>query len=219
MKKTFTLIVVAVAMLATGTANAQLRINIGYTPTTINTTNGNSHDTISLNGIAIGINQNIPISGDLFVSVGLQGRYGFDKKERTLNLGILGSANATAEYSQLSLDIPVLLNYGFNIGNDIRLSLFAGPTISFALAGKTAWSGNANVLGALNLGTDGEDDWYDEGSKNSRFDVGATIGARFAFNQFGVYGGYNLGLLNLSSADNTTRKNAGFFFGVTYNIK
>lgn len=219
MKKTFAFIAVAVVMLATNTAKAQLDINIGYTPTTISTTSGNSHDTISLNGIAIGINQNLPISGDLFVSVGVQGRYGFAKKESTLNLGVLGSAKATAEYSQFSLDIPVLLNYGFNIGSDMRLSLFAGPTISFALAGKTTWSGNANVLGALNLGTDGEDDWYDEGSNNSRFDVGATIGARLAFGQFGVYGGYNLGLLNLSSADNTTRKAAGFFLGVTYKIK
>lgn len=218
MKKTFAIIACAAAMLIAGKANAQTGINIGYTPTTISTTSGNSHDTIALDGIAIGINQNVSLSGDLCLSVGLQARYGFAKKETNVNLGILGSANATAEYSQFALDIPVLLNYGFNLGKDLRVTPFVGPTISFALAGKTKWSGNANVLGALNLGTDGEDDWYEENDKNSRFNLGATVGACLDFSQFRVYGGYNLGLLNLSSADNTTRKQSGWFIGLGYKL-
>lgn len=214
MKKTLTILAVAVAMLVT--ANAQTGINIAYTPQTINSTNGNLHDTIRLDGIAIGINQNIALSGDLALSVGLQGRYGFASSETTVNLGILGSATATAAHKQLLIDVPVLLNYGFNLGSNVRLTLFAGPTVSFALMGKTTWSGNASVLGALNLGTDGEDDWYDDNSNNSRFDIGATIGANLSFNQLRLFAGYNMGLLNLSTADNTTRKAAGFFVGVGY---
>lgn len=218
MKKTFTIIACAMALLIASKANAQTSFNLGFTPTTISTTSGNNHDTIALNGISIGVNQNLSISGDLCVSVGLQGRYSFAKNERTLNLGVLGSATATAEYSQLSIDIPVLLNYGFNLGKDLSITPFVGPTFSFALAGKTTWSGNANVLGALNLGTDGEDDWYDDGSNNSRIDVGATLGVALAFNQFRIYGGYNLGLLNLSTADNTTRKAAGYFLGLSFKL-
>lgn len=213
MKKTFSFIILTVALFVS--ANAQTGLNIGYTPQTITTTNGNFHDTISLDGVAVGINQNIQLSGDLALSVGLQGRYGFASSETTVDLGLLGSAKATASYKHLLVDVPVLLNYGFNLGS-ARLTLFAGPTISFALMGKTTWSGNANVLGALNLGTDGEDDWYDDDSNNSRFDLGATAGACLSFNKFRVYGGYNLGLLNLSTADNTTRKAAGFFVGVGY---
>lgn len=213
MKKALTIFAVAVAMLAT--ANAQTGLNIGYTPQTITSSNGNWHDTIRLDGVAIGINHNIQLSGDLALSVGLQGRYGFASSETTVDLGLLGSAKATASHKHLLVDVPVLLNYGFNLGS-ARLTLFAGPTISFALMGKTTWSGNANVLGALNLGTDGEDDWYDDDSNNSRFDLGATLGACISFNQFRIYGGYNLGLLNLSTADNTTRKAAGFFAGIGY---
>lgn len=213
MKKTFSFIILTVALFVS--ANAQTGLNIGYTPQTITTTNGNFHDTIRLDGVAVGINQNIQLSGDLALSVGLQGRYGFASSETTVDLGLLGSAKATASYKHLLVDVPVLLNYGFNLGS-ARLTLFAGPTISFALMGKTTWSGNANVLGALNLGTDGEDDWYDDDSNNSRFDLGATLGACISFNKFRVYGGYNLGLLNLSTADNTTRKAAGFFVGVGY---
>ena len=129
MKKTLTILAVAVAMLVT--ANAQTGINIAYTPQTINSTNGNLHDTIRLDGIAIGINQNIALSGDLALSVGLQGRYGFASSETTVNLGILGSATATAAHKQLLIDVPVLLNYGFNLGSNVRLTLFAGPTVSF----------------------------------------------------------------------------------------
>ena len=218
MKRTIAIVACAAVLLLAGKANAQTGINIGYTPTTISTTSGNTHDTIALNGIAVGINQNVTLNGDLCLLVGVQARYGFAKKETNVDLGILGSANATAEYSQFSIDIPVLLNYGFNLGKDLRVTPFVGPTISFALAGKTKWSGNANVLGALNLGTDGEDDWYDEGSNNSRFDIGLTAGVNLAFSQFSVYGGYNLGLLNLSTADNTTRKSAGFFIGLGYKL-
>ena len=218
MKKTFAIIACAAVMLFAGKANAQTHINLGFTPTTISTTNGNAHDTIALNGISVGVNQNISLSGNLCLSVGLQARYGFASKESTLDLGILGSAKATADYSQLALDIPVLLNYGFNLGKDLRVTPFVGPTISFALAGKTKWSGNANVLGALNLGTDGEDDWYEEDDKNSRFNLGATFGACLDFSQFHVFGGYNLGLLNLSSADNTTRKQSGWFIGLGYKL-
>ncbi len=218
MKKVFTIIACSMALLFTGKANAQTSVNLGFTPTTISTSNGNFHDTIALNGISIGINQNLSISGDLYVSVGLQGRYSFAKKERTLDLGILGSATATVEYSQLAIDIPVLLNYSFNLGKDLRITPFVGPTITFALSGKTASSGNASVLNLLNLNTDGEDDWYDEGSNNSRFDIGATVGAALTFSQFRVYGGYNLGLINLSTADNTTRKSAGFFLGLGYKL-
>ena len=217
MKKILTIIAVAIAMLATGTASAQTFLTLGYAPQTIKTT-GNTVDSIALNGFSVGINQNLPISGMLDVSVGLNARYSFAKKERNLNLGILGNAQATAEYSQLLLDIPVLINYSIELGTDMHVTLFAGPTVSFALAGKTTWSGNASVLGALNLGTDGEDDWYDEGSNISRFDLGGTIGVALNFAQFGVYGGYNLGLLNLSTANNTTRKASNFFIGVNYGI-
>lgn len=217
MKKILTIIAVAIAMLASGTASAQPFITLGFTPQTIKTT-GNTIDSIALNGFALGINENLPINGALDISIGLHARYSFAKKERNLNLGILGNAQATAEYSQLLLDIPVLLNYGFDLGRDISIILFAGPTASFALAGKTTWSGNANVLGALNLGTDGEDDWYDEGSNISRFDLGGTIGVALNFLQFGVYCGYNIGLLNLSTASNTTRKASTFFIGANYNL-
>ena len=215
MIKVFSIISCAAIMLFAGNAAAQTGINIGYTPQVISIT-GNTSDTISLDGISIGFNQNLPLSGDLCISVGLQARYGFATKETSVNLGILGSANATAKYSQFSIDIPVLLNYGLNINKDMRLTPFVGPTISYALSGKTTWSGNANVLGALNIGTDGEDDWYEESDKTSRFDIGLTLGASLDYSKYRIFGGYNLGLLNLSTADNTTRKAAGWFLGISY---
>lgn len=216
MKKTIAIVACAALMLIVGKANAQTSVNCGYTPSTISITNGNAHDTISLQGVAIGINQNVTLSGNLDLSVGLQARYGFASYEKYVNLGLLGTAQAKVEYSQFSLDIPVLLNYAFNIGDNLYIRPFAGPTLSYALTGNTHSSGSASVLNALNLSADGDDDWYDEGSDNSRFDVGVTFGVNVTINQFYLYGGYNLGLLNLSTDDNTTRKAAGLFFGVGY---
>ena len=69
MKKTFAFIAVAAAMLATGTAKAQLGINIGYAPVTLTTetTLGNTTSTSSseLNGFFAGVNYNYGIAKSL----------------------------------------------------------------------------------------------------------------------------------------------------------
>ena len=217
MKKAL-IIMAAATLFLVGKANAQVDVNIGFATQTVTTTSGNWHDTVGTNGLFIGVSRNFPIASGLNVSLGIQGRYNFKSEEKTINAGILGSAKATAQYSQMLVDIPVLLNYGFELGSGIKLYLMAGPTISYALFGKTKWDANANVLGALNLGSDGEDDWYEEDDKYNKFDIAATFGACLDFNNIKVYGGYNLGLLNLSSADNTTRKSSNLFIGLGYSL-
>lgn len=215
MKKTIAILAFA-ALLFVGNANAQLGVNFGYAPQKVTTVNGNWHDTVSMDGFFVGINYNQPLGSGFNVSVGLQGRFNTKSEEENLNLGILGSATAKSHKSQMLIDVPVLFNYGFQLKGDAKLTLFAGPTISYAVFGKTKWDANANVLGALNLGSDGEDDWYEENDKYNKFDLSATVGACFSFSKFRVYGGYNMGMLNLSSADNTTRKSSNWFIGLGY---
>ena len=213
MKKAL-IIMAAAAMLFVGKANAQLGVNVGYAPQTIATVNGNSHDTVSMDGFFVGFNYNNPVGNGLNLSVGLQGRYNTKSETQTIDGGFLGSFNATANSSQLLVDVPVLLNYSIPLNSDIKLTLFAGPTVSYAIFGKTKWEANASVLNLLNLGGDGEDDWYEESDKYSQLDVSATIGVSLGFKGFRLYGGYNMGLLDLSSADNTTRKASNLFAGL-----
>lgn len=215
MKKAFAFL--TVAALSLGIANAQLGINAGYAPQTYTTTvSDNDPTTDNLDGFFVGVGYNQSIAKGINVSVGLQGRYNTASGSNSVNLGILGNSTANWESSQMLIDVPVLFNYGFDLNDGVRVSLFLGPVVSYALNGKTSWTADANVLSFLNLGTNGEDNWYEDGDNRNKMDLGGTAGVCVTFNQFRLFGGYNQGLLNLSTADNTTLKGSNWFIGLGY---
>lgn len=208
MKKIFAFAALAAAVLFAGnTANAQLGINVGYAPQTfkMDYTSGSLSlkDTTSMTGFFLGVNYNVNITGDLNVSVGLQGRYNTYSDENTV-LGVTTKTNST----QMLVDVPILFNYGLSLTDDLKVSLFLGPTISYALSGKTT-----NTVGSLETTTD----WYkeDEGNQGA-FDLGGTLGVCASFSGIRLFGGYNMGLMNLSKADNTTVKGSNWFIGLGY---
>ncbi len=208
MKKIFAFAALAAAVLFAGnTANAQLGINVGYAPQTfkMDYTSGSISlkDTTSMTGFFLGVNYNVNITGDLNVSVGLQGRYNTYSDENTV-LGVTTKTNST----QMLVDVPILFNYGLSLTDDLKVSLFLGPTISYALSGKTT-----NTVGSLETTTD----WYkeDEGNQGA-FDLGGTLGVCASFSGIRLFGGYNMGLMNLSKADNTTVKGSNWFIGLGY---
>lgn len=208
MKKIFAFAALAAAVLFAGnTANAQLGINVGYAPQTfkMDYTSGSISlkDTTSMTGFFLGVNYNVNITGDLNVSVGLQGRYNTYSDENTV-LGVTAKTNST----QMLVDVPILFNYGLSLTDDLKVSLFLGPTISYALSGKTT-----NTVGSLETTTD----WYkeDEGNQGA-FDLGGTLGVCASFSGIRLFGGYNMGLMNLSKADNTTVKGSNWFIGLGY---
>ncbi|MBR2959284.1 MAG: PorT family protein [Bacteroidales bacterium] len=208
MKKIFAFAALAAAVLFAGnTANAQLGINVGYAPQSykMDYTSGSLSlkDTTSMTGFFLGVNYNVNITGDLNVSVGLQGRYNTYSDENTV-LGVTTKTNST----QMLVDVPILFNYGLSLTDDLKVSLFLGPTISYALSGKTT-----NTVGSLETTTD----WYkeDEGNQGA-FDLGGTLGVCASFSGIRLFGGYNMGLMNLSKADNTTVKGSNWFIGLGY---
>lgn len=208
MKKIFAFAALAAAVLFAGnTANAQLGINVGYAPQSykMDYTSGSISlkDTTSMTGFFLGVNYNVNITGDLNVSVGLQGRYNTYSDEQTI-LGVTTKTNST----QMLVDVPILFNYGLSLTDDLKVSLFLGPTISYALSGKTT-----NTVGSLETTTD----WYkeDEGNQGA-FDLGGTLGVCASFSGIRLFGGYNMGLMNLSKADNTTVKGSNWFIGLGY---
>lgn len=208
MKKIFAFAALAAAVLFAGnTANAQLGINVGYAPQSykMDYTSGSISlkDTTSMTGFFLGVNYNVNITGDLNVSVGLQGRYNTYSDEQT-TLGVTAKTNST----QMLVDVPILFNYGLSLTDDLKVSLFLGPTISYALSGKTT-----NTVGSIETTTD----WYkeDEGNQGA-FDLGGTLGVCASFSGIRLFGGYNMGLMNLSKADNTTVKGSNWFIGLGY---
>ena len=208
MKKSFSVLALAAFMFAAFSANAQLGINVGIAPqTTTNevtfggkTTSSDAHMT----GFFAGVNYNLNISSDLNLSIGGQLRYNYHKESTTL-LGV----TQTTKNTMFLVDVPILLNYGFGLGRDAKLSFMLGPVVSFALSGKTTTENSA-------LSSKTEADWYGNNSTLNRLDLGMAVGASFYYKQFRLFGGYRMGLLNLSTADNTTVKTSAFFFGLGY---
>ncbi len=213
MKKVFAF--AAAVVLFAGMASAQLGIHVGYAPqnylgkyTTGSTT---ISDTTKMTGFFLGIDYNVNITGDLNVNVGLQGRYNTSSESTTL-LGVTTKVDGT----QMLIDVPVLFNYGLNLSDALKLSVFAGPTITYALSGNTKTTISGSPAGLLDGTT--EANWYGDNTNRKKLDVALTFGAAITFSDIKIFGGYNMGLMNLTTADNTTIKGSNLFLGVGYNL-
>ncbi len=210
MKKVFAF--VAATVLFAGIANAQLGINVGFAPQTYKATvtsgSTSSTNTMNLNGFFAGVNYNINLTGDLGVSLGVNYRMNMGSEETTV-LGV----TAKDTYNQSLVDVPILFNYGLKLSDALKLSVFAGPTINFALSGKT--TSTYTVLGTE---TTTETDWYGDNTDMKKLDLGATVGVNLQYNGIRFFGGYNLGLLNTYDDDNVTRKGSNWFIGLGYSL-
>lgn len=200
MKKTFAIIAVVAAMFFAGNANAQtLGINLGYAPqTTTNFTPG------EMAGFFGGVNYNHVLSGNIGLSFGGQLRYNYKKTTNTVL-----SANQTTTHTQMLIDVPVLLNFAIPLGSNARLAVFAGPVLSYALNGNTNISENV-------LNTSSDYKWYGDHSNYKPFDLLGAVGAALEFQQFRLFGGYRMGLLDINKSEKTTSKTSGIFVGLGY---
>lgn len=201
---------VAAAMLFVGKANAQLTVHLGYAPTTITTTVNSNDSKLDMNGFFVGANYNINLTGDLNVAVGADFRYNTKTDKDGASIAGVTATSETTN-TQMLIDVPVLFNYGLSLNKDIRISAFAGPTFSLALNGKTKAEGSVAGFGGST-----EYDWYGDNSDQKKFDIGLTFGLNLGFRQFSLFGGYNMGLMNLSDADNTTMKANAWFIGLGF---
>lgn len=212
------MVAVAAGLLFAGNANAQLGINVGYAPQTYTTktTSGNSTSTSTkeMTGFFAGINYNVNLVKDLNVSVGLQGRYN-TSSDTVSGSVVIASGSIQNTHTQILLDVPVLFNYGLSLSNAAKLSVFVGPTVSYALKGNDHRKVTTTVLGTSSV-TESDNNWYGDNSNFKKLDVSLTAGLALTYNEFRVYGGYNMGLLNLTTTDNTTFKGSNVFVGVGY---
>ena len=219
MKKVLTF--AAAIMLFAGMASAQLGIHVGYAPQTYTSTytsgSNTTTTTTDMTGLFAGIDYNVNITGDLNVSVGLQGRYNMSSDTVSAGLGTLVGGSVENKYTQMLIDVPVLFNYGLNLSDALKISVFAGPTVNFALSGNTHTTTTATVLGSTST-TESDSDWYGDNSNRKKLDIAFTVGAAVTFSDIKIFGGYNMGLLNLTTADNTTLKGSNLFIGVGYNL-
>lgn len=208
MKKVFSIAAVAIAMLFAGTTQAQknnLTVNIGYAPQTSNTVvtsilNTDTKTSMDMTGFFAGVSYTSAVTPNLGLTVGAQARYNYKNEENSL---------LKSNHTQFLVDVPVMLSFGIQMGNDIRLGIFAGPAFSFAVQGKT------NKTIKL-TGSDDDDDWYEDGDDRQRFDISGAAGLSLQFRTVRLYGGYRMGFLDLNKNNNIKTTTQGLFVGLGY---
>ncbi|MBO6023506.1 MAG: hypothetical protein J6P83_01485 [Bacteroidales bacterium] len=200
MKKALAIVALIAAMFVAGKVQAQSMIYATYAPETFVAGNNSSN----YQGFSVGFTQNFDFYQGIGVAAGAQFRMNTKSESSTL-LGV----TSTTKNKQFLVDVPILFNYGIAINRDLKVTPFVGPMLSLALAGNTKYT-----IGSSTTTTD----WYGDNSNMNRFNLYAVFGADVKFNQFNLFGGYRLGLLDLNSSDNATLKTNGFFVGLGYSL-
>ncbi|MCL2412534.1 MAG: PorT family protein [Bacteroidales bacterium] len=204
MKKLFTT-TLALLLVASLTAQISFGPRAGFNLTNIH----ESYGSISINGdfrpgFQLGVVANIPVLGEL---LSIQPGLLFAQQGTKFN-DFLGTG-MDATFNLNYLQVPVNAQLGFGVGENARVLLQAGPYLGIALGGNIkVEQGNFSYTEDISFGS-GEDEMR-------HFDFGVGFGAGVQFGRFQVGIGYNLGIANLSNADDVTTRNSGLAFTVTY---
>lgn len=205
------LIAIAAAIVLFGTqAFAQLSVGAGYLNSTetskTQTNDGVKKESQDLNGFYAGANYTLGLDGlveGLAITPGAYAAmlFGVDKND------------SNTKYTDLSVNIPVNISYGYNLTSDFKLLAFAGPIFQIGVINKTTTK-NSNQTTTTN--------WYEEqkvGAELGGIDVTLIkVPARERFNillggglgfevneQISVLVGYNHSLMNYWKIDDKTK--------------
>lgn len=192
------LMFLAAVLLTAGAASAQITYSLGYinTSTKAEYTLGGitASKTTSMNGLTISVDDNINLAGDLNVAPGVGMDFSMRKDD-----GI--------KYKKFGLYVPVDFNYGFALGSNLKLFVYAGPTFDLGII-NDAKDNNGNKV-----------NYYDKdlAVNYSRFDILLGGGAWLTFqDQLRFKVGYKAGMLNTCKADHYTVKNNVLSVSVGY---
>ena len=183
------IITLALAAVAALSANAQIGVGIGY-----GTKNFTDSDN-NLGGLFVGASYNIPLASGLAVAPGI-------------DFAMYSYSGDNIKVKENYLAVPVLFNYAIEVADGFKLVPFAGPTFSYGLSSET-------TLSVGSVSTTGNN--YGDNSNYTQFDI--LVGGGVALDvmdMIRVHVGYNAGLLDRNSSDNTTTKTSGLNFGVAY---
>jgi hypothetical protein len=198
MKKALAIVALFAAMFVAGNVQAQSTVYATYAPESFVTGNSSTN----YQGFALGFVQNVGVAKGIGVAAG--GQFRMNMKSETSTL-------LNKKETQIVVDVPILFNYKIAVNRDLAIVPLVGPMLSLALTGNTKTT--ENVLGnAVNV------NWYGDNSSLSRFNLYAVFGADVKFNQFNLFGGYRLGLLDINKSNNIVTKTNGLFIGLGYTL-
>ena len=213
MKKIYA-IALAAALLLVGTqAKAQLSAGIGYLFSQEITRTTNSNDKPSsnfLHGFYAGANYNLHMVAGLGVAPGFYVNMLFGMDDTNIGNANLG-ANVNAQFSELALNIPVMLNYQFPFGRENAFFIFGGPVFQLGVMSKTLYTGtfSANFFNLIKVNETQRytynhykgDDTFKPDANPFNLYLGGGIGVQLGDMQIIV--GYDYSMLNCSKLENT----------------
>ena len=182
MKKTLCTLLAAAALLAGVEAQAQMSVGAGY----LNITQSFDNTSANGNGAYAGFSFNIPLAGGFGIAPGVY--YTFSNYKQDAAWGLL--KGSTTEHA---INVPLNLNFGYNLARDMRAFIFGGPTFQYGLSSKT----KTDLAGAATV--DG-DNYADDGTQRFVVYAGGGLGMDIA-NTFQVTVGYDHSVTNMIKSD------------------
>ena len=230
MKKIFAIVLGAVLMLAGTNAFAQLSVGAGWLNSTETVKSGNNDPSkTNLNGFYVGGQYNLPIVAGLGVAPGLYVSGIFAKVNNSDSAyGVSGSTNASSR--EFDLNVPVNVNYAFEIGGDFKVFVYAGPVFQLGIVSKASYEASLSA-GGLGVSTGkyttdnysgktynakNEEVGQHDGGYQNPFNIYVGGGAGIQSGAFQVIIGYDHSLLNFSKNSNETASRSQIKLGVGY---
>ena len=182
MKKTLCTLLAAAALLAGVEASAQMSVGAGY----LNITQSFDNTSANGNGAYAGLSFNIPLAGGFGIAPGVY--YTFSNYKQDAAWGLL--KGSTTEHA---INVPLNLNFGYNLARDMRAFIFGGPTFQYGLSSKT----KTDLAGAATVNGD---NYADDGTQRFVVYAGGGLGMDIA-NKFQVTVGYDHSVTNMIKSD------------------
>ena len=191
MKKFFTTLLAASLMLLGTNAFAQMSVNAGYLNSTLKT--GNNSD--NANGAYAGVSFNIPVAGGLGIAPGVYySMIGSKSGDAATIFGVNISGSST--FTEHAINVPVYLNYGYDLARDTKIFLFGGPTVQYGLASTVKYDGSVGSASGSKTYSN-----YDNENFN-RMNVYVGGGMGFQISALQITVGYDYGMMNQYKGDN-----------------
>lgn len=191
MKRIITLVAAVVMMAFATNSFAQMSVGAGYLHAGDQVTlKGMEAVEVGMNGAYAGVSYNLPISDLIGVTPGLY--YSFLYTKDSAFEGALG-----AKVIEHFVNVPVYFNVGFDISDNARFFVFAGPTVQLGLASTAEGNVGSIKTGKINR--------YEVGGY-SRTNVLLGGGLGLNLGRFQITAGYDHGMFNLDTEDDGTKR-------------
>lgn len=182
----------------TATANAQIGFIVrgGYNGANLK---GGAVETKMRSGFRIGAAGDITVYNGGMSRISIQPGIDFSTKgAKMTEKDPLEKASVDVNFNLNYIDIPVLANFSFDLGNNLGVFVNAGPYLGFGIGGNTKVSGEAEgISGNFNVK---EDPFGDKGFLK-RFDWGAQVGAGVEYGKIQLGLGTQFGFGDLAKSD------------------